>query len=237
MRTHSARSLSALVGFLALTSHAPAIIVVVGSTANVFGGGYGDAPDPGGGGGGTPPVEIDLELDAFCVQFPEVTGLVSCIGDLVNAANGPDGGPFASGTTDILPWRSLSGIRHDNATMFLTAVFTGPGTPSGTPPPSLDVTSITNDLTFSPLLNQVFFVGDGRTASNGLQSFAIPTGARKLSIGFADAFNFGDPQSLPGWYGDNAGAFTVNVVQCVPEPAGIAALALGLLCLARRRRS
>ena len=64
--------------------------------------------------------------------------------------------------------------------------------------------------TYHPGLRQVFFIGDGLTGTGTgtRQTFTAPTGATRLFIGIADAFNFfGDP----GAYDDNTGAFQVGV--------------------------
>ncbi|MGC9948361.1 MAG: IPT/TIG domain-containing protein [Bryobacteraceae bacterium] len=76
--------------------------------------------------------------------------------------------------------------------------------------------------TFAPVLNQVFFIGDGLTGtgSGSLQKFYVPAAATQLWLGLADS-NAGGP---PSAYGDNAGALsvsgTLNPVQ--PSPPSIA---------------
>jgi hypothetical protein len=72
---------------------------------------------------------------------------------------------------------------------------------------------------FTPLLNQTFFIGDGLTGTGAgnRQSFAVPSGATLLYLGFADGLDLGDythdlqntSPATPGWYFDNTGAVTV----------------------------
>jgi hypothetical protein len=90
----------------------------------------------------------------------------------------------------------------------LTGVFTN-GHPSGSPPASYNYSGGLGATTFSPQLNQVFFIGDGLTGSNSgsPQRFVVPPNATELWLGFADAVNFTGP---PGAYGDNAGSLNVS---------------------------
>lgn len=95
----------------------------------------------------------------------------------------------------------------------------------------------------SPLLNQVFFIGDGRVGTDGTgqqQLFYAPDGATRLYLGIADSSGRSHPYS-PGAYGDNSGEFFADVnMSVVPEPSsvllgltGFAAVAV----LARRRQA
>jgi hypothetical protein len=86
--------------------------------------------------------------------------------------------------------------------------------------------------TLSPLLGQVFFLGDGWTGLGvgvGTQQIIYaPTGATHLYFGLAD---------VPSLYGDNFGSLSVDVstqvpsTETVPEPSGIALLGSGLLAM------
>jgi hypothetical protein len=72
----------------------------------------------------------------------------------------------------------------------LTGVFLGPGVPGGTAPAGLD-SSVTGSLpTLSPLLQQVFFIGDGLTGtgSGAVQRFVVPQGATRLFLASSDDF-------------------------------------------------
>jgi uncharacterized protein (TIGR03437 family) len=90
----------------------------------------------------------------------------------------------------------------------LVGVFTD-GLPSGSAPASYDYSGGVGQSTFAPLLNQVFFIGDGLTGtgSGSLQTFYVPATATQLWLGFADMHLSGGP---PFAYGDNSGALTVS---------------------------
>jgi len=70
---------------------------------------------------------------------------------------------------------------------------------------------------FSPDLKQVFFIGDGRTASGAIQQIAVPADATRLFLGTMDS---------TGWY-NNIGQFEVSI-HVVPEPSGQLLLLIGL---------
>jgi len=111
-------------------------------------------------------------------------------------------------TLDINPDRGTSGIIAPVAG-FVTGVFED-GRASGTPPPTLDFTSIGTDFTsLSPVLNQLFYVGDGLTGDGAglVQHFNVPVGATALYLGIPDASGY---NGNPGAYGDNYGAFIVS---------------------------
>jgi hypothetical protein len=72
----------------------------------------------------------------------------------------------------------------------LLGVFLDDTQPDQTPdPPNLDFgTTATRDyLTFSPLLKQVFFIGDGVTSHGEEQHVIIPEGATRLFLGTMDS--------------------------------------------------
>lgn len=94
-------------------------------------------------------------------------------------------------------------------------------------------------LNLSPLLKQVFFIGDGFTSGSVTQQFNIPLGATRLYLGTHDGF---------GWF-NNSGAITIDVAQNgavapppvngIPEPSTYALMLGGLAFvtwIARRRR-
>lgn len=219
-------------GLLAASSHAG--LATVPGTSNIFGAGHAIAPDPGSYGPGTLPTMLDLfAAPARTITFDTVTGSVSC--KPVLGWNGPDGGPYATGNTDILSFGGISGIIHAHATMFLVGVFTDGSEPSGPGPARLDVSSLTTSASFHPLLFQTFFIGDGKTGTGAgaVQVFHVPGGAVKLFLGFADAYGFGNPVDLPGSYSDNAGEFRVSYT-LIPSPGALALAICGTVLLARR---
>jgi hypothetical protein len=89
-------------------------------------------------------------------------------------------------------------------------------------------------MSLSPLLDQVFFIGDGLTGdgTGTVQDFYVPTGATELYLGISDACGY---NGGPSCYGDNVGTFDVTYTptlsSTVPEPASLSILACGLLAL------
>jgi uncharacterized protein (TIGR03437 family) len=125
--------------------------------------------------------------------------------DTESSANvGPDG---AAGSVTIPSLGSISGFVAP-VIFPLVGVFTN-GSPTGPAPANYDYSGGVGQATFAPLLNQVFFIGDGLTGkgSGSLQTFSVPATATELWIGFADA---GNPGQQPGAYGDNTGSLTVS---------------------------
>lgn len=233
--------------------------VVVPGTANIFGSGQpmgSETPSPGGAapGGGNP--------GGTAAPFVAVTGGTSYTLTMTGAVNfggvpsfgpfGPDGRP-RPGTDEYIGLNGLSGIKYDRAQVLL-GVFLDDSVPAGAAPPTLDFSGVNaSTLTVSPVLRQVFFIGDGRTGiDNGggptgtLQQFIAPAGATRLFLGLADSNSqvdpTGDPPDLrfiPGWYNDNSGEFVVTFngpVTAVPAPAGWLVLAGGLTVGFRLRR-
>jgi hypothetical protein len=208
--------------------------VVVDGKCNIFGAGLATPPAPGGGGGGFSPVGLSLVGHAFpYVELTSVTGAVRA--GVTFPLNGADGGSSASGTTDVLSLGGISGLIHQNRTLFLTGVFLGPGPASDPAPARLDVTNANGVSEFSPLLAQTFFMGDGLDAAGNVQRFTIPVGATRFYLGFVDALDFGNPTDLPGHYDDNSGTLRVNT-NVVPAPGVACVLGLAGLASSRRRR-
>lgn len=193
--------------------------VVIDGQANIFGAGFGDTPAPGGGTGGVlaPVAAIGLS-GPLQLTFSSVTGQVSCA--VPEPFNTADGGIFAGGVTNINSHRDLAGIIHSNRTMFLVGVFRNstPGNPAGTPPARLGFSDPENFGVLSPLLNQVFFIGNGLTDNtNTVQSFLVPTGSTQLFLGFADGNSF---VGGTGHYGDNSGQLVADFAfTAIPEPS------------------
>lgn len=134
------------------------------------------------------------------------------------------------------PLTSISGIRA-NRDGFFAGVFLADGVPSGTAPAALDFRNVNKGgmgidfASLSPVLNQVFFVGDGRTGLGALQNFVAPVGATRLFLGSLDAWY----TSTGAAWGDNPWTFTADV-SVVPAPGAAALLAAAALVGSRRRR-
>ncbi len=137
---------------------------------------------------------------------------------------GPDGGCYAdqsffspapaSGTYKG-PADALIGVFLDSS---VTDVSMGPA--------SLDYTVAANtDLaSYSPALDQIFFLGDGMTSGAVTQQFYAPTGATRLFLAAADSYG-----SSTG----NLGQLSVDItgatpVSPAPEPATWALMLIGL---------
>lgn len=201
------------------------------------------------GGGG--PVATDAILTTFAAGGENVftfaaSGTINCCNQgFTDPLWGPDGsaGPSAVGGLN-----GLSGIDGD-ARIPLVGVFTTDTDPfNGIAPATLDFDKDTAS-SLAPLLNQVFYIGDGLSGFNDAGgarlTFAAPSDATRLYLGVADSFLF---NGTSGYYGDNPGQFDVSVSLgaasgAVPEPATWAMMAMGFGALgttmraSRRRRA
>jgi hypothetical protein len=183
--------------------------------------------------GATPAVEaLTFAAQAGQAITVSATGLVGCCS---SADIGPDG--YARPTDIFTPLGPISGFVA-SVQMNLVGVFTD-GLPAGPAPASFDYSGGVGQTSFSPLLNQVFFIGDGLTGtgSGSVQTFNVPSGATELWLGFADALGF---SGEPGFYGDNPGSLSVSAKlgpSTVPEPGAGVLLLVGLVALALTRRS
>ncbi len=142
---------------------------------------------------------------------------------------GPGGNGAAGSNLTALD--GISGYRGPQGP--LTGVFLDNSIPSSGPPPAtLDFTpgGLGIDfLTLSPLLRQIFYIGDGLTAGGVFQQFIAPAGATRLFLGIPDGFGFG---GAPGAYDDNDGSYRVrlgiNQIPAVPEPGSVSLMLAGL---------
>jgi hypothetical protein len=115
----------------------------------------------------------------------------------------PDGNG-ASGSSRVNAFGGISGYIGTQGA--LVGVFLGPGVPkSGAP---LAVNSGVDFTTLSPRLQQVFFIGDGKTRAGALQQFVAPPGATRLALGLADGWSF---VGAPGAYDDNDGSYSIRL--------------------------
>jgi hypothetical protein len=170
-------------------------------------------------------------------QSPVYAGSVTPGSTLTWSANGNVGHPGdpADPNGALYGWYSHStGAENGISDVYvpidcLLGVFLGPNAPSGAAPASLDFSSIGLTYgTLSPLVDQVFYMGDGSA-----QSVVVPTGATRLYLGTMDGY---------GWW-NNTGAFSVDLqgtVVGVPDggsSVGLLGIALGLLAAGRRKLS
>jgi hypothetical protein len=173
--------------------------VAINATGEISGAGYTSLTTTDG--TGTLPMAIPLPVGATSVSFDITAGsqASSCASPCISVDSGAnyndaDGAGSAQGLT-VAADGAISGIVAPVAG-FLTGVFENGAPPSGTPPPTLDFTTIGTDFTsLSPLLNQLFFVGDGLTSIGQTQYFDVPAGATVVYLGIPDANNYdGSPQ-------------------------------------------
>ncbi len=104
----------------------------------------------------------------------------------------------------------------------LMGVFLDPDQPNFfAPPAALDFsTEASRDyLTLSPVLRQVFYIGDGLTSLGDRQKIIVPEGATRLFLGGLDGME----------WSNNPGGFSVQVV--APEPSTQVLAALGFAIL------
>ena len=185
----------------------------------------GQAGQPG---DGILPAAIALPERVTIVLFPHVSGSWSNTGPMFS----PDGEPpivdppFACGAPPpctVMASNGLSGLTDSAMFWYLTGVFLGPGTPGGTPPPSIDFTRRHEFKVLEPALGQVFFIGDGRTSDGIVQQFRVPQSATRLFLGMADICM---PGEAAGCYFDNDGSLEVTMSWGTPDTATLPAPAV-----------
>jgi hypothetical protein len=165
-------------------------------------------------GTGALPHEVKLPTDATSMTFAIVGGSKikgHCTAPCISISSGWYSDADGVGThlnTNISADESISGIQGPYLG-FVTGVFES-GPPTGDAPPTLDFNTIgTNFSSLSPLIQQLFFIGDGLTGdgSGGVQIFEVPSGAKSLYLGISDACG---GTGLPSCYADNFGDFIVS---------------------------
>jgi hypothetical protein len=188
----------------------------VPGTANIYGAGHSAPPVAGYGGSGELPPGVEFSAAAGqTLSIVSATGGVTLDNVTNNAGlgpSGPDGGPFYS-PTDVSSTGGISGIKA-TVTGFLAGVFLDAAEPSGGGPAVLNFTASgngTNFTTLAPVIGQVFFIGDGRTSSGGVQQFSVPNTATRLFLGIVDAADGDNAAGPPQAYADNGGSFSTTV--------------------------
>jgi len=225
---------------LGLGGSLSAAVLSVGATSEIYSSGQAATSQ-----GGTLPLSFAFTAGAGqTLSFSSVTGTVSC-GGLCASGIAPDGASIAgmTGTNIGCNTCGISAIQFIGRQFFLVGVFLDAASvPSGANPAALPGYTDSSALgsTFSPGLNQVFFIGDGQ-GTGGAQTFNIPATAARLFLGFADGvplFGSAGSQALAGAYGDNSGSLiaTFAVAAATPEPGTMALFALGLAAIALARK-
>ena len=207
------------------------IYQVFGHTGNP-GGDYGPATSA------NDAIEFDFTAGSGNIfTFSHATGSVSCCSDAPNIP--PDGGGAGMSIGGANGLSSLIG----NHNIPLVGVFTTNTDPNGNPAPATLTFDGNNPTSLSPLIAQVFYIGDGKAgylnSLGATLTFTAPSLATRLYIGVIDAFGF---QAQTGYYNDNNGQFNVDVTLAsrastgVPEPSTMAILGAGLFGLGALRR-
>jgi hypothetical protein len=193
--------------WLSSFAKADTIVAEVDGRSNVFGAGH---PVPPGGGLLPPSFRFPPSSGQY-IEFSSVTGTVTYDIRIPRPFQGPDGGPHIA-PTNVFSTGGISGIRHDDVTGFLVGVFLDDTEPMGAGPPLLNFTGATDFTDLFPALNQTFFIGDGLTGTGSgvAQRFHVPSGATRLFLGLADAWDGSSVTGPPGFYDDNGGSFTVT---------------------------
>jgi len=238
---HVSSFIAAAVGALLITSaHADSGTVYVDATANIYAAGSADTSAFAA--GGILPLSIDI-AGSTAVQFTAVgagqavdgspTGGATCVYNGTPSTG--DGANCVSSGTNVSAANGYSSFVLSGRTMPLVGLFVG-STAGATPAGVNSSFDAENAKTSSsPALQEVFFIGDGLSDLGALQSFAVPTGATKLYLGFADAYGF---SGAPGYYSDNYGGLSVSYVTTpVPEPASVALGLAGVLLVLSQLRA
>jgi hypothetical protein len=193
--------------------------------------------------GGSVPGAISIASGATTVTFQSVTGSITsgcasphgCITVNTGTNLNDSYGTGAQVTTSSNGGSgSLSGITTAPGAGSLFGVFIATGGPSGSAPPALSFTSPIN-ASYSPVLDQTFFIGDGTTGdgTGATVTYNVPAGASLLYLGISDSCTY---TGGPGCYGDDFGTYTVSytvnttVVPTTPVPPSILLTLLGLAC-------
>jgi hypothetical protein len=187
--------------------------------------------------GGTVPAGITVTGQAS-VTFGGATGTItlnSTTGNQIYNADGVTqsgtGGPSPNQSSNT-GFGNISGVTTTTGAGYITAVFIN-GTAGATAQPAAIGGGLTGPI--SPLLNQVFVIGDGLTG-NGTGSnitIPVPANATTLFLGISDACTY---NGAPSCYSDNVGSFVMTyvvnapAVNNAPVPSSIWLTLIGLAC-------
>ena len=172
-------------------------------------------------GGGAPAAFTFAAQPSRSVTFPRVAGSWTCQTGYPNySADGETSGYCLSAgrSSNFSSVGLLSGYQTTDFVGALVGVFLEDTLPKTAPAGfrfyvtnSSEGGVPTGFLTLSPLIGQVFFIGDGMTATGtgALQTFAVPPTATHLYLGYVDNCM---ESTVPGCYGDNVGSQSVTVL-------------------------
>jgi hypothetical protein len=190
---------------------------------------------------GTSPQDIAISSGVTSYTFTASGAItINNGGSPTTVNNDPDGqGTGVVGSSFNTGFGSISGITAPGQG-YLVGVFVD-GSASGPAPasPNFTIGAGTAFTSISPLLDQVFFVGDGQTGdgTGPQQTFYVPSGATDLYLGISDALDYNGP---PGAYGDNVGTFDVTATpqggSLAPEPSSLLLFGTGILGMAAMLR-
>ncbi|MCW1925976.1 choice-of-anchor D domain-containing protein [Luteolibacter arcticus] len=166
--------------------------------------------------GGILPPSINLTgLGGKVLHFPKIHGKLNTGVDL----SGPDGAHTPGRSCNLNAVGGISGYVNGNNTPALVGVFLGAAQPS-TAPAAIDFSASQtgeNFTTLSPLLGQIFFIGDGLTSQGVAQQFTIPAGAEKLYFGYPDGHTGQLYHGPPLGWSDNSESISVRAT-IAPDP-------------------
>jgi len=177
--------------------------ISVPGKSNIWGASHAAPP-----GGGFLPPTVSLDYGAGAtVTFTSVTGTVTSTGGVPLPADGASA-PFS--TPNGL---GMAGFTHATLARSMVAVFLGP-TELFDPAPARLTFANGNFTSLSPLVGQMFFVGDGRAADGTVQQFVVPAGATRVALGTYDLCSGG----VIGCFTDNSGSYQVTGQLAPPPP-------------------